>query len=246
EEPLDTLAFALEVPEDSLLEAWRRSDGGSGVALTVSESGARIRFTTVSLRYDAFGEDVETPFPFSQSPSPGVFIYEPEPPDPGLELRVGGLPAWRYYVVFQLPELVDGTPIADAAVNHAELVFHPLDAPPSPFLPASSLTGQGIQLLGDPFELGAKTPIGGAGQTALSLDPDSLAAGRPIRLDVTQLVVSRITGGEPSTALRLGLRGSPDAQSLGFWEFGSVEHPVPARRPELLIVFSRPPSFGVP
>lgn len=246
EELTDTLSFGFAVPEDSLLEAWRESDGGPGVALVVAEGGARVRFTTLTLRYDAFGEDVEAPFPFSQSPSPGVFIYEPEQPDPDLRLRIGGLPAWRYYLVFQLPELVDGTPLRNAAVSHAELVFHPLDAPPAPFQPASSLSAQGIELLGDPFELGAKTPIGGAGQTLLTLDPDSLAAGRSVRLDVTSLVVSRLTAGEASAVLRIGLRGTPDGQNLGFWDFASVEHPVAAQRPELLIVFSPPPTFGVP
>lgn len=246
EEVSDTLSFRFDVPEDSLLEAWRRSDGGPGVALSVAEGGARIRFTTVALVYDAFGEDIETPFPFSQSPSPGVFIYEPEQPDADLQLRIGGLPAWRYYLVFQLPELLDGTALRNVAVSHAELVFHPLEAPPGPFRPGSSLTAQGIQLLGDPFELGAKTPIGGAGQVVVTLDPDSLAAGRPIRLDVTTLVVDRLTAGQPSVLLRLGLRGTPDAQDLGFWDFASVEHPERARRPELLVVYSPPPSFGVP
>lgn len=246
EEITDSPSFTFAAVEDSLLTAWSGSAGQPGVAITVAESGARIRIASALLSYDAFAEDLETPFSFTQSPTPGVFIYEPEQPPPGVRLRIGGLPAWRYYVAFQLPELIEGAPLRNVAVSHAELVFHPLEPPQDPFLPTSSLVGQGIGLLGDPFELGPKTPIGGAGQAFLTLDPDSLAAGRPIRLDITSPVAERITTGQASDPIRIGIRGTPDAQALGFWDFGSVEHPLPERRPELVIVFSPPPGFGVP
>lgn len=245
EEIRDTLSLTFEVPEDSLLKAWRASDGEPGIALRVEESGARIRFTSLVLDFDALAEDVANPFSRAQTPSPGSFIFTPPQPQPGLRLRVGGLPAWRYYLEFRLPESVDGIVLRDAVVSHAELVFHPLEPPPDPFVPSSSLAAQGIQLLGDPFELGPRTPIGGGG-SSLILRPDSLLAGKPLRLDVTDPVSSRLRGDDPSAPIRIGIRGTPDGQRLGFWEFGSVEHRDPALRPVILLVLSPPPSFGVP
>lgn len=241
----DTLRASLDVSTDSLLQAWAGAGGDPGMAIRVEAPGARIRLTTLLLEFDARVDGVDAPFPQSRAPAPGIFIYTPEQPPPGARLRVGGLPAWRWYLEFRLPEIVDGIAVADAAVSHAELVFQPLEAPEAPFVPSASLTGQAVQLLADPFELGPKTPIGPGG-ALLALDPDSLATGKPVRVDVTDPVRTRLLEDEPSSPIRIGIRGSPDPQSLGFWEFGSAEAASPSLRPALLLIFSRPPSFEVP
>lgn len=245
EEPRDTLRMTLDVPVDSLLAAWAESGGEPGLAIRVEEPGARIRLSTILLEFEARIEGVEAPFPQSRAPAPGVFIYTPAQPPPTGQLRVGGLPAWRSYFEFRLPQTVEGLLVRDAVVSHAELVFRPLEPPPGPFALGASLTGQGVQLLGDPFQLGAKTPIGSGGAFQ-SLNPDSLMNGKPLRLDVTDPVNVRIRGDDPSAPIRIGFRGSPDGQSLGFWEFGSAEHVNPALRPTLLLILSAPPSFEVP
>lgn len=239
----DTLPMDLAVAGDSLLKAWRSEDGGDGVAVLVEGGGARVRVQQVLLRYDVLLEGRTAFIEQSQVPDPRTFITDPPLPDAGLPLRVGGLPASRFYLEFVPPGSVDGIPLVGSTVNHAELILRPLAPPPQPFALETTLEVRQVSLLGDPFTLGEKTPIGSSDAGLTALSPDTLATGRPLRLDVTSLLAR--AAADSLGAIRIGLRADPDAQTFGFWEFGSIES-MPAMRPRLRLILSPPPDFGVP
>lgn len=239
----DSLLVDLAVSADSLLKAWRASDGESGFALLVQGAGTRLHVTVLRFEYAATLEGRTEPVEQIQSPDARTFITDPPLPPTGLPLRVGGLPSARFYVEFRTPESIGGIPLAGATINFAELVFQPLPPPPGPFPLERSLTARQLTLLADPFVVGPKTPLGASPQSFVLLEPDSLSAGRPVRMNVTGLLAS---GTRDAPALiRLGLRPEPDAQALGYWEFGSVEA-APALRPRLRIILTPPPEFDVP
>lgn len=241
---VDSVILETALPVDSLLKAWQDSDGEPGLALVVDGPDARLHVRQLLLRFDVVLEGREEAVSQSLVPDPRTFITDPGIPATGTALRIGGLPAARIYVAFVPPASVDGISLDGATINHAELVFHPLPSPMGAFPLERAISARPVTLLADPFDLGPKTPIGGSSLGARTLDPDSLALGRSVTLDVTSLVAVAARSVQ-GTEVRLGLRADPDAQTLGFWEFGSVESAVGAR-PQLLLILSPAPEFDVP
>lgn len=241
----DSVILEPALPVDSLLKAWQDSDGEPGLALVVEGPGARLRVQQVVLRFEVVLEGREVPISQSLAPNPSTFITDPALPPTGTALRLGGLPAARMYVAFRLPSNVAGISLENATVNYAELIFHPLAAPPAPFSLERPIAARPVPLLADPFDLGPKTPIGASPSGSRALAPDSLATGRPVPIDVTTLVATAVRSGDAGLEIRLGLRADPDAQTLGFWEFGSIESAA-AVRPQLLLIVSPSPEFDVP
>ena len=242
-EATDSLVVEPMVSTDSLLKAWRAEDGGNGFIVLVEGPEAEIQLRSIRFEYDATLEGSTASIVQTQLVNTKTFATDPPPPATGTALRVGGLPSARFYVEFVTPDLVEGVPLARAQINYAELVFQPLAAPAGPFALERTLTGRQVTLLADPFVFGAKTPVGAAPASFASLDPDSLAAGVPIRLNITSLLAAAV--GDSSARIRLGLRPEPDAQTLGFWEFGSIEAP-PALRPRFRIILTPPVEFELP
>lgn len=242
-EVTDSVVIEPDVPTDSLLEAWRAEDGGHGFVLLVEGPEAEIQLRSIRFDYDATLEGLENPIVQTQLLNLKTFVADPPSPGPGTALRVGGLPSARFYVEFATPDSIEGVPLARAQINYAELVFQPLDAPAAPYALERTLTARQLTLLGDPFELGPKTPVGAAPSSFASLAPDSLAIGKPVRLNVTSLLAGAVRDSAPR--IRIGLRPEPDAQTLGFWEFGSVESPI-ALRPRLRVILTPRADFESP
>lgn len=243
-----TLTVPITTDTEAVLDAWRAEDGQPGAAVVLEAPGARLqvqsavldveakpvgRDTTVQLRADAFGPaGVKT------------FIHDPPLPAAGSALRVGGLPASRFYLTFEPPDSVEGLRLPRSIVNRAEVVFRPQSPPPTDFRPDQILTVRSIRLGTDPFEGGAKTPIGPA-LGAARLTPDSLVAGSPVRIAVTRLLSAWAANPDSAGRLALGLRFDPDGQALGFWEFGSEDGPAELR-PFLRLVVTPPSDFEAP
>jgi hypothetical protein len=242
----DSLIFEFQVPLDSLLKSWQAQDGDPGFALVLEGPGSRIQIRALALRIEALLEGREVPIEQELVTDVRTFITDPDPPPAGLALRVAGLPASRFYVTFEPPDSLDGIPLLGSAVNHAELVFHPLPPPTEPYVMERNVAVRPVTLLADPFEFGAKTPIGSTPATFTLLEPDSLAIGEPFRVDVTALVAGALFVEADSIGqVKVGLRAEPDGQAVGFWEFGSVEAGA-GLRPELVLVLTPRPTFGVP
>ncbi len=239
----DSIVIVFDVSEDSLMKAWRESDGEPGFAFLVEGPETALNVRSITFRYLALLEGREIPVRRTQQPTTGTFISDPPPPPIGLSLRMGGLPATRFYIDFDVPSSIDGVSLEGAVINHAELVFMPLPPPDAPFPLEKVLASRLVKVLADPFVFGEKTPIGTSPLTFEPLSGDSLATGRPLRYDVTLPILRAIRDGEPM--IRLAFRGDPDGQTFGFWEFGSVEA-ISALQPQLRIILTPPPKFEVP
>ena len=238
----DNLLMTPAVAEDSLMKAWQREDGGNGFAVVLEGPETRLRVARMDLRYDPILVGRTLAVPQVQIWEERAFILDPPQPPTGTELRVGGLPASRIYFEFVPPAALGDAGLEGATVSQAEVILYPL---PEPDLYAAerAIEARKISLLGDPFETGAKTPIGSGDRTTTTLDPARLREGEPVRLDITLLVARAVH--DSLRRVRLGFRADPDAQALGYWEFGSAESP-PELQPQVRIVFSSAPRFTVP
>lgn len=254
--PDSVLADTLVVPvqaaaADSILTAWRAGDGDDGAALLVEGPGSRLQFSRADLRVDARPVGRDTAVAVSVLAILGndrsTFIHDPPLPPPGSGLRLGGLPASRAYVTFLPPDSADGIGLRGATINRAELVFVPAAPPEEPFALQREVSTDAMELISDPFDLGAKTPIGPSlfTQTGTRLRPDSLAAGRPLRIAFTSLMSQWAAAPDSFGVFHLGIRLRPDAQTMNFWEFGSLESP-PALRPFVRLVVTPPSDFDLP
>ena len=239
----DSILFDIEVDQDSLMKAWQDSDGEPGFVFLTDGGESYLEIRNVVFHYDALLEGREVPVSQNQPITANTFITSPEMPPTGIDLRVGGTPASRFYLDFRLPATIEGVPLEGSIINHAELVFSPREAPVPPYALERAIQTRDVRLLADPFVYGPKTPVGTASLQATTIGPDSLAAGRPLRVDLTNRVREAV--GDDLSLIRIGVRGDPDGQALGFWEFASVEA-VAALRPRLRIILTPPPDFQVP
>lgn len=240
----DSIRFDLP-GADTLLEMWKETEGEPGFAMVVDDPDVLLRVTGVRLTYEVEVEEREDPLR-QFTTTTWIFIYQPPQPEPGTALRVGGVPAARSYIAFRPPAVIGGASLFGSTVNKAEIELFPLDAPAPPFALEREVAGRPVRLAADPFEFGIKTPIAEPAPRPVAFLPDSLAAGQPIRIDVTDLVQGYANlDDDVGEEVRIGVRSEPDGLSFGFWEFGSVEAPE-GLRPELRIIVTPPPEFGNP
>ena len=238
----DTIVMSPSVAEDSLMKAWQDEDGGNGFALVVEGPETDLRVTRIILRYDPTLVGRTRPVPQVQQWDERTFVLDPPLPPTGTDLRVGGLPASRIYLEFAPPRSLGGVSLDGATISQAEVILYPL-APPEPYAAERPIEARRVSLLGDPFVRGAKTPIGSGDLQGTRLDPDLLSDGLPVRMNITFFMAQAVR--DSVSRIRFAVRGDPDAQALGYWEFGSAESP-PEFQPRLRVVFSPAPDFGVP
>lgn len=244
----DTLSLAFRGSPDSLLTAWGEEGRVPPLALRVRGEGSRLVVRRLAIRLSAKNADMDSLEAIEAEADTATFIHDPELPDAGRNLRIGGLPASRFYFVFRPPDTVEGVPLRGARVNRAELVFHPVSESGSPFRPAVVLSTLATELLADPFRFGPRTPIGASvgDRRVRPLDPDSLAAGRPLEVRVSELLQTWASAPPDSIdRFRVGMRPVPDGQDLGFWEFGSVEA-ADGQKPVLRLLITPPTDFELP
>lgn len=235
---------------DSLLADWGRNEGGSGAALRFEEegSGARLRIRTARLEMVVRPADMDTTVAVQVTPilsaDPSTFIHDPPLPGAPEGLRLGGMPAHRFYFSFEPPDSAEGVPLRQGTVNRAELVFRPRPAPDAPFALGVPSAVSLIELVADPLEEGPRTPLaGGLGQRTIR--PDSLAAGRPLRFAFTGLMSRWAASPDSFGTFHLGVRMDPDAQDLGFWEFGGTGAPA-ALQPSVRLLITPATTFDLP
>lgn len=237
-----------EAVKDSLMKAWSRGDGGLGAALVVEGQEPRLRITGVGLEANLRPADLDTVLQLRASKAlsdePSTFIHDPPTPDSIDGLRVGGLPAHRLYFSFQPPDTVDGIPLREATISQAQVVFRPRVAPEPPFALDGTASAELVELVSDPFEEGPRTPLlarlGGR-----TFRADSLEAGRPARFGFTSLMNRWADRPDSLSTFHLGVRLSPDGQSLGFWEFGASDDST-ALRPFVRLLVTPSAAFGQP
>jgi len=249
---VDTAVLQFSVPVDSVLKGWQETKGQPGVAVVVTGGPPVLEVFGFDLaaRATLVGRTDTVPATFSSRAS--TFIYHPAQPAPGQRLRVAGLPAARIYLEFSLPDSLGGVFLRESTINHAEVRFRPLAPPQAPFTLERPILATVVEVLADAFDVGAKVPVGapipdpqtGAAQF-VPLIPEDLEEGDLMRVNVTALV-DLVASLDTLSRIRLAVRAAPsDAQSFGFWEFGSVESPL-LLQPELLMLVTPPIGFPVP
>ncbi len=242
----DSVLVRLDGNVDSLLTAWRETEGERGFALVLTGPGGEIRINTISLVAEAVPEGIDTVVTVLRGVIPSTFIFDPLTPEPTTRLRLAGLPAARYYLEFELPDSLGFIPLRGATINRAALEFRPTAAPADPFALDANIGAQAVRLLADPFVFGEKTPIGATLGDLEFLRPDSLASGSVMQYDITSLI--RVWTQAPADSipfLRVGIIPLPENRQLGFWEFFSDED-APGLRPVVRLLFTPNPSFLLP
>jgi hypothetical protein len=241
----DTLIVPISADVDSLLAAWRASEGEPGYVLSASADGTTLTVSSQALIFDVLAETQDTTVEVLRGPQTQTFIFEPSPPDPAGALRLGGLPAARAYMRFELPDSLDGVPLRGARINRASLFLRSTGEPAPPFATTDTTFANMFELLADPFEQGAKTPIGSSLGTFVQLDPITLQSGGEQEFNITTLVQAWASGASDSIPdLRFGIRMLPEGTEVGYWEFGQLGDPGSEPRLELLV--TPPTEFDVP
>ncbi len=246
---VDTFTVGVRGDADAFYEEWRDAGSPPSMAVTVDGTGNRLFLRNAVLEFLASPPEQDTLASATSVVEERTSIYDPPQAPVGRSLRLGGVPSSRAYFAITPPDSVDGLPLRGSQINRADLLLWPLPGGSSVFRPRGPLGVVALQLLGDPFELGAKTPVGQAlaGGQVFRLDPDSVAAGRPLEVDVTELFAQWARFPEDSTAVfRLGLRPVPDGARFGYWDFGSVGADSSALRPMVRLLFTPPTSFELP
>lgn len=241
----DTLFLPLAVDADSLLTSWRANDGGTGLAVTSETSGVTLTIRQLALAFDVKPVGRDTLVETLRTLTPATFIFDPQTPEPGQALRIGGLPATRAYVNFRLPESVDGTVLRGARINRATLILSARPVPDAPFAATDSLRASVFNLLSDPFESGPKTPVGVTQGNSIAIAPEDIEEGSELQLPLTGLV-QLWAASEPDSMpdLSVGVRLLPEGGGLPYYEFGSVEEPALAPRMRILLTPETP--FDLP
>lgn len=241
----DTFTVPLLPDADSLLTAWRDSDGEPGIALVATGTGTDLRVLNVSIVAEAVPEGVDTTLTIVRGTNPSTFIYRPPTPSTSTRLRLAGIPAARFYLDFELPDSVDGIELRGSTINRAALEFVPTAAASPPFTLTEALSAQAVRLLADPFQYGEKTPIGQTLGPPQAADPGSLAEGTSLKFDISPLIRLWSQVSDSIIPLRVGIVPLPENRELAYWEFFSAED-APGVRPVVRILFTPNPSFLLP
>ena len=243
---IDTAVVRFEGNVDSLLTAWRDSEGEPGFAVVLSGPGGVLRTSVISLVAQAVPEGLDTTVTIVRGALPGTFIFDPPTPQPTTRLRLAGLPSARYYMDFVLPDSLGFIPLRGSTINRATLEFRPTAAPSEPFDLKADIFAQAARLLADPFVFGEKTPIGSPLGDQELLRPDSLASGNTMQYDITSLVRRwSLANADSVPPLRVGIIPIPENRQFGFWEFFSEED-GPGLRPVVHLLFTPNPTFLLP
>ena len=243
---VDTAVVRFEGNVDSLLTAWRDSEGEPGFAVVLTGSGGILRTSVMSLVAEAVPEGLDTTGTIVRGAIPGTFIFDPPTPQPTTRLRLAGLPSARYYMDFTLPDSLGFIPLRGSTINRATIEFRPTSAPAVPFNLQPDIFAQAVRLLADPFVFGEKTPIGSPLGGQELLRPDSLASGNIMEYDITSLVrLWSLANADSVPPLRVGVVPIPENRQFGFWEFFSAED-GPGLRPVVRLLFTPNPTFLLP
>ncbi|MGW8282056.1 MAG: hypothetical protein ACWGON_02045, partial [Gemmatimonadota bacterium] len=214
----DTVFVPFVASTDSILSAWRVTDGEPGYVIRVSGSTAFVQISSVALLFDAKPEQQDTLIRVARSPAGSTVIFDPETPDPGTTSRLAGLPSARIYLEFEIPDTWQGLQLKGSTINAAALVFRPANPAPIPFLLEYPLEVTTFSLLADPFVYGAKTPIGATLGAPVLLDPEAITEDdAKLVVGITPAVLAwSLALSDTINVLRIGLQALPEGRGLGY------------------------------
>ena len=242
----DSIVFRVD---SATVAQWRDTANTSRGALIVSETNnTRVRLRSVTLRLQARSNiQQDTVFNLDVPAATSAFIFNPQPPAPGNQLRVGGVPAWRSIIgvnenlrnlTFPCPGVTDCQIRLDRAhINLAELLLQPVSAPAG-FIPEDSTFVQVRALLVTPGVPLQRSPVGvpvGNSEIIRASLFGSPPSATPIRINVTNYIVALVDEDIPETSrppVALTLMQFNEPATFGFNAFASG--------PRLRIVLTAP------
>lgn len=259
----DSVVFDLAAVSDSLLRLWNDTTRtNKGLAVVVGDSG-RVVLGLPRLQYNVVPEaqpdtavEVRCPsltsFAFCLPNRTYIFDRSAVPAPLGV-LRIGGVEGWRAFTDLALPDSVpvegsaEMTRLRGATINKAELVLRSLSPPGQPFGAEARFDATAFELVDDFTVFGSKTPVGNEVTGAVfSVDPDSLAAGTAVAIDLTGLVQRwALAAADSAPPIRFAIRARPEGTTFGYWEFGATDGD-PAFAPALRIIFTPATEFAFP
>lgn len=237
------------IPIDSAAAAlWMDSAAANrGGLIRTTTAGARVRIPNgaLTVRFDVRPESADTIVEGGREGF-NVIVATPEPSTPdGLELRVGGTPAWRSAVRFrplrdvEIPCTPGSTtctvPLGDVQISQAALLLQPLYVAGRRIERPFRFEGRGI-LMGPGVPL-SRSPLSPALTTSRSLEPDAFTAAPedpdPLALNVTSYirqVLNPDLAEGPVLWLALVSQTEQTVQALfGYAAFGSTQSTDPPR-----------------
>ncbi|MBK5098354.1 MAG: hypothetical protein JJE01_11265 [Gemmatimonadetes bacterium] len=243
----DTVFVPFVASTDSVLSAWRATDGQPGLAVVASGATSFLQVRSIALLFDAKPEQQDTLIAGVRGAAGFTVIFSPETPDPGQTSRLAGLPSSRIYLDFELPDSWQELQLKGSMINTASLVFRPGPPAPIPFLLEYPLEITAFRLLADPFVVGPKTPIGATLGPNVLLDPATMTEdGAELVLSITPLVRAwSFAPADSITVLRVGVQALPEGRDPGFWRFGSAED-IQALRPSVRMLVTPTVPFRLP
>ena len=198
--------------DSATIALWRDTANASRGALIISETpGSRIRVSSGVLRLSARSA-IRPDTVVNVDVAAGIthFVFNPEAPPPGTQLRVGGVPTWRSILGIRedLADLTFPCPgvancevrLENAHINRAELLLQPVTAPAGFILEDTTLT-QAHTLAVTPGVPLQRSPIGVevcgnvascllAGRTVPQLFGPT--PGAPIALNLTSYLIALV------------------------------------------------------
>jgi hypothetical protein len=225
------------------------------ILIVTTTNGARAQVLVPRLQLTARLEGEEDPTRATNTVVTGQrFVYDPPPPAPLDELRLGDYSAWRSFLTFApgLDSLEIPCPddpvgctflLGDVTVNRAELRLTPLLVP-EPWRPRTNIALELRPVLGDESLPLERAPLGDTTGVAFSIEPANFEADGDslVRANVSRFLRGLLQAGSDTAVTErnrtLAVTSVPEPITFGiarFGGFGSEYAPV------LRIIVTLPP-----
>lgn len=249
-DPAEGDSAVIELDEETILALGDTVAVSGGVRLDVEDEGHRLQVSSMLLRVDAVPElNQDTVVTLTSNTRSLTFIYQPFPEPPPDGIRIGGVPAWRTVIGFDIPTLVEEPSemcervecpftLQTRAINAASLILHSRATPPA-FQPTDTIRLDVRPVLAPerlPKSPLGQSVVGGPGGRAVPAEAFGENAGQQVAIPVGEFIRDLIrgetrAGDDPPSTLAL----------LSFFEplsisFASFEGPGDENEPYLRLI----------
>ncbi len=242
-------ADTVMIPLDSAQVAlWADTTRGArrSARLAMVTPGVRLELQDIRLRLQTRPSvHRDSTFILTTTIQDRTFIYTPfvQPPPDGI--RVGGAPAWRTVITFDMPKVLNGPQsvcdavgcpftLSPARISHASLTLNTKTVEPVAFQPSDSVRID-VRAVLVPARL-PKAPLGASflGILGRSIPADGFSSspGREVGIPITEFIRGQLADGGPPTRA-LALLSTLEPLSIAF---SSFEGPGSAGEPSLRLI----------
>lgn len=250
----DTVVIPLDSAQIAL---WSdtTATGLRGARFEMVTEGVRLELQDIRLRLQTRPSvNRDSTFVLTTIIQDRTFIYTPfvQPPPDGI--RVGGAPAWRTVMTFDMPKVLNGPAevcqavgcpftLTPTGINHASLTLRTKEVTPVAFQPSDSVRID-VRAVLVPERL-PKAPLGASflGVLGRSIPASGFGAGAGVEVGVpiTEFVRTQVASDSPPSR-DLALLSTLEPLSIAF---SSFEGPGSAAEPSLRLIVTIADTLGV-